>query len=169
RAPGARSRSTRGGAARRKAGKPPEEAARQEAAPAEARTEAIAAQAIGGKDKKATSDIAQQEAEKPPQEAMRQAATPTGSRASPAEIATEAVGERVEGAYADAAKDAERPREAAARRAAMPAGGPADAVPAVGREAARTISRRFEDQPLLIALAGFVLGYVAAFLLHRHR
>jgi ElaB/YqjD/DUF883 family membrane-anchored ribosome-binding protein len=49
------------------------------------------------------------------------------------------------------------------------ASGVADDVLAAGRHAAQTASRQVNEQPFMVVIAGFALGYVAAFLLHGRR
>ena len=57
----------------------------------------------------------------------------------------------------------------AAGQALSQASGVADDVLAAGRHAAQTASRQVNEQPLMVVIAGFALGYVAAFLLHGRR
>jgi type VI protein secretion system component VasF len=57
----------------------------------------------------------------------------------------------------------------AAGHALSQASGVADDVLAPGRHAAQTASRQVNEQPLMVVIAGFALGYVAAFLLHGRR
>jgi hypothetical protein len=121
-----------------------------------------------GARRRSTRAGARKRAEKPSKEAVRQAAAPEDA----ANIAVEAVGEEVGDAPADVAKEAERPDRAALRQAPPTetrVSGTVDAVPAAGLQAARIIPRLFDEQPWLMMLAGFALGYVAAFLLHGRR
>ena len=57
----------------------------------------------------------------------------------------------------------------AARQAWSQAGDAADNMLSAGRDAAQAASRHVEEQPLLVVIVGFVLGYIAALLVHGRR
>ena len=57
----------------------------------------------------------------------------------------------------------------AARQAWSQAGDVADNMLSAGRDAAQAASRHVEEQPLLAVIVGFVLGYIAALLVHGRR
>ena len=110
---------------------------------------AIAEEAVGERRGNPTPDAAK---DKPATEAViRQLATSAGPRAGLAARASEAVGERVGGAYADGTMGGAtgRPRNVARQAAAQ-----------VGRAA---------QQPFMTVAAGFALGYAAALLIHRRQ
>ncbi|HJU19531.1 MAG TPA: hypothetical protein VJ770_24010 [Stellaceae bacterium] len=147
---------------------PPEDSVGQTETPAGSRERAaaIAAEAVGERGRSATPEIVRDRVEKPPEESLRQDATPAGSQKNAAAIAAEAVGERVGDAYPDTTETAGRP----SGEAATPAGsGTAGDMLAAGSQAAKTLYRRFDEQPLLMMLAGVALGYTAALLIHGRR
>ena len=57
----------------------------------------------------------------------------------------------------------------AARQAWSQASGVADDMLAAGRHAAQAASRQADEQPLMAVIVGFVLGYIAALLVHGRR
>jgi hypothetical protein len=73
-----------------------------------------------------------------------------------AEKAAEALGERVGDAYADEAATQVRSQSGAGNNTAT-----------TSRQAAQALSHQFAQRPLVIVLAAFGLGYVAAWLIHR--
>lgn len=127
----------------------------------------IAAEAVGERDRSATPAEAKQRAEMVPDEAVRRIAPSAGALASGAEKTAEAVGERVADAYADPPRaELRKGVRRAANPAAAAASGPANDILAAGRQAAQVVSRQFDEQPFLMVVAGFALGYIAGSLLH---
>ena len=132
---------------------------------------AIAAEAVGERGGSATPDIAAEEAKLRSEEAARTLATAAPSHANTADIAAEAVGERVGDAYANATTDEARERSRNAVRQAGTVGphgsGAANDVLGAGRQVAQVASDRLDQQPFLMVVAGFILGYVIGVLTHR--
>jgi hypothetical protein len=148
-----------------------EGAVRQAAEPdvSQAKADAIAAEAVGEKERSATPEAAQHKAGTPPEVAVQQAAMPAGSQAGMAEITAASVGERVGDAYADTGGDQVGKPPGETVEKAAPVGSSADDLLSAGRQAARVVSRPFNEQPFLMMLLGIAVGYVAALLIHRRR
>ena len=98
-----------------------------------------------------------------PEEMARQLAKSSGAQASIPEKTAEAVGERVGDAYADPGSVAVRLRQRSSGNGATEAG--LNGV----RQMAQLVSDRFDEQPFMIVIASFALGYMTALLLHGRR
>jgi hypothetical protein len=116
----------------------------------------IAAEAVGERlgndppDAVRHPEISQEEA------AWRLARAPA-PRASVAEKSAEAMGERVSDAYANPGRDLSW------------TGGTMDRLLAIGRDTTQSVSRQFREQPVITALVGVAVGYLAGALLHGRR
>jgi hypothetical protein len=134
---------------------------------------AIAAEAVGERAGSETPDAAAEKAKLRSEEAVRAVATTPPSHANTADIAAEAVGERVGDAYANATIDEARERSRQVVRPAATAGSHASSaandVSGAGRQVAQLVSDQFDQQPFLMAVSGFILGYITGFLIHRRR
>jgi hypothetical protein len=103
-----------------------------------------------------------------PEKAVRRNATSTGAQASTSEKTAEAVGERVGDAYSDP-KSAQRQKGNASLQAATSsrASSASGTVLATSRQIAQGVSQQFDEQPLMIMVACFALGYMSV--LHGRR
>jgi hypothetical protein len=100
------------------------------------------------------------------EEAARKLAPASAPQASVAEKSAESMGERVGDAYANAGSD----RVQRGGRDVQPqASGTMDRALDLGRDAAQSISRQFQEQPVIIALMGAALAYLAGALIHGRR
>ena len=91
------------------------------------------------------------------EEMARRLSKPAGPRASIPEKTAEAVGERVGDAYADPGSAAARNRPGMIDRPAGPF------------ERSGAVRQVLDEQPFLMVVASFVLGYMAALALHARR
>jgi hypothetical protein len=98
-----------------------------------------------------------------PEETMRRNAVSPGPQASTPEKTAQSLGERVGDAYADPGRARPQGWQPGSR-----AHGPDPVLGPVG-EAVQTLSRQFEEQPLMLAMACFALGYMTALWLHGRR
>ena len=135
----------------------------------------IAAEAVGERTgdsiPEAVKDAERRALEKA-EEVIGQPATQAASSTS--DKTAESLGERVGDAYADPAKDAPRKWSGDIGRGNATQAGPQargttnDALTA-GRQVAQIVSRQFDKQPFLTALAAFGLGYITSLFIHGHR
>jgi hypothetical protein len=105
-----------------------------------------------------------------PEEALRRIARSAGAQASTSEKTAESVGERVGDAYSDAGSVAQWKKRSlglqAGTGAASRADGMANLVRTPGRQFTRFASKQFNEQPFMMTVACFALGYVTAVLFH---
>jgi hypothetical protein len=121
---------------------------------------------------------------------------PMNSKANPRDIAEEAVGQRLGSEPPEAVRERERMSVEETVERLAKSSGPQASIPvktaeSVGervgdayadpgsvarrtphrsrREAAQILSHQFEQQPITAVMAGFILGYVTALLLHGRR
>ncbi|MBV8738129.1 MAG: hypothetical protein JO007_12890 [Alphaproteobacteria bacterium] len=100
------------------------------------------------------------------EEVARKLAPAPAPQASVAEKSAESMGERVGDAYANTGSD----RVQRSGRDVQPqASGTMDRALDLGRDAAQSISRQFQEQPVIMALMGTALGYLAGALIHSRR
>ena len=119
--------------------------------------DAITEEAVGQRRGDPPSYAVKEQPNMSPEDMARHLAKPAGPRASIPEKTAEAVGERVGDAYAD-------PGSAAARN--LPGKLAHLAGPHERSGAARQV---LDEQPLLMVVASFALGYMAALMLHGRR
>ena len=91
------------------------------------------------------------------EEIARQLSKSAGPRASIPEKTAEAVGERVGDAYADPGSAAARNRPGIIARSAGP------------HERSGAVRQVLDEQPLMMVVASFALGYMTALMLHGRR
>jgi hypothetical protein len=129
----------------------------------------IAAEAVGER-----LDNDPPDAVRPPEisqeEAARKLAPAPTPQASIAEKSAESMGERVGDAYANAGANAGGDRvQYGGRDVQSQASGTMDRALDLGRGAAQSISRQFQEQPVLMTLMGVALAYLAGALIHGRR
>jgi hypothetical protein len=120
-------------------------------------TDAIAEEAVGQRHGDPPPYAVKEKPDISQEEMARRLSQPAGPRASIPEKTAEAVGERVGDAYAD-------PGSAAARN--MPGKIARFAGP---HERSGAVRQVLDEQPFLMVVASFALGYMAALMLHRRR
>jgi hypothetical protein len=91
------------------------------------------------------------------EEMTRRLSEPAGPRASIPEKTAEAVGERVGDAYADPGSASARNRPGIIARSAGP------------HERSGAVRQVLDEQPLMMVVASFALGYMTALMLHGRR
>jgi hypothetical protein len=132
----------------------------------------IAEEAIGQRHDSAPPYAVKEPENMSPEEALRRNAMSSGSQASIPEKTAESLGERLGDAYSDDGSVAQTQKRNSDLRAATPAWsqtiGAAAPVLAAGRHIAQAISHQFDQQPFMVVVASFALGYMTAVLLHGH-
>jgi hypothetical protein len=119
--------------------------------------DAIAEEAVGQRRGDPPPYAAKENPDMSQEEMARRLSQPAGPRASIPEKTAEAVGERVGDAYAD-------PGSAAARNR------PGKIAHLAGsHESSGALRQMLDEQPFLMVVASFALGYMAALMLHGHR
>jgi len=113
----------------------------------------IAAEAVGQTHSSAPPDWVREKERMSPEETARRNARSAGAHASISEKTAESVGERVGDAYSNSPSD--RVFRAAGRQA--------------GSQGRSVTNKGLDPQPVLTALAGFGLGYLAGALIYRRR
>ena len=136
--------------------------------------DAIAEEAVGQRRGDPPPYAAKENSDMSQEEMARRLSKPAGPRASMPEKTAEAVGERVGDAYADPGSAVARNRPGIIARLAGPYGRPSgngapDPVLGAVRQVTRVVSRQFDEQPLLMVVGSFALGYMTALLLHGRR
>jgi hypothetical protein len=117
-------------------------------------TDAIAEEAVGQRHGDPPPYAVKQKPDISQEEMARQLSKPAGPRASIPEKTAEAVGERVGDAYADPGSAAARNRPGKIARLAGP------------HESSGVVRQVLDEQPFLMVVASFALGYMAALMLH---
>ncbi len=100
------------------------------------------------------------------EEAARKLAPAPAPQASVAEKSAELMGERVGDAYANAGSDRV---QLGGTDVQSQASSTMDRLLDLGRDAAQSMSRQFQEQPVIMALAGVAVGYLAGALIHGRR
>jgi len=130
----------------------------------------IAEEAVGQRHDSAPPDAVKEKEDFSQEEAVRRFAISSGSQASIPAKTAEAVGERVGDAYSDAGSVAQTRKRNLGLQTATPAGsqavGAANPVLAAGRQVTQVVSHQFGEQPFMMGVACFALGYLTAVLLH---
>jgi hypothetical protein len=135
--------------------------------------DAIAEEAVGQRHGEPPPYAVKKQPDMSQEEMTRRLSEPAGPRASIPEKTAEAVGERVGDAYADPGSAA-RNRPGRIARFAGPQGRPTangatDPVLGAVRQVTQVASRQFDEQPFLMVVASFALGYMTALMLHGRR
>ena len=133
--------------------------------------DAIAEEAVGQRHGDPPPYAAKAQPDVSPEEMAQRLAKPAGPRASIPEKTAEAVGERVGDAYADPGSAAARNLPGKNARFAgqyerSSANGAADPVLGAVRQVGQVLSHQLEEQPFMMMVAGFALGYITALWLH---
>jgi hypothetical protein len=123
--------------------------------------DAIAEEAVGQKHGDPPPYAVQEKPNVSQEEMARRLSEPAGPRASIPEKTAEAVGERVGDAYADPGSAAARNRPGTIARLDRENGA---ADPVLG-----AVRQVVDEQPLMMVVASFALGYVTALMLHGRR
>ena len=123
--------------------------------------DAIAEEAVGQRHGDPPPYAVQEKPNMSQEETARRLSEPAGPRASIPEKTAEAVGERVGDAYADPSGAAARNRPGAIARLGR-GNGAADPVLGAMRHVV-------DEQPLVMVVASFALGYMTALMLHGRR
>ncbi len=136
--------------------------------------DAIAEEAVGQRHGDPPPYALKRQPEMSQEEMARRLSQPAGSRASIPEKTAEAVGERVGDAYADPGSPAAWNLPGKNARLAGPhegssANGSFDPVLGAVRQVGQVLSHQLEEQPFMMMIAGFALGYMTAVWLHGQR
>jgi hypothetical protein len=117
----------------------------------------IAEEAVGQRHDGAPPDDVSERERMSPEETARRTAWSVGPQASVSEKTAESVGERAGDAYSDPGHITQtRSHPSAAAHPAL----------AAGRQFTEIISRQFAEQPFIMTVAAFAVGYMTAALLH---
>ena len=121
-------------------------------------SDAIAEEAVGQRHGDPPPYAVKEKADVSQEEMTRRLSKPAGPRASIPEKTAESVGERVGDAYADPGSAAARNRPGIIARLA-------------GTHVRRSgaVRQVLDEQPLMMVVASFALGYMTALVLHRRR
>ena len=136
--------------------------------------DAIAEEAVGQRHGDPPPYAVKRQPEMSQEEMARRLSQPAGSQASIPEKTAEAVGERVGDAYADPGSAAGWNLPGKNARLAGPherssANGASDPVLGAVRQVGQVLSHQLEEQPFMMMIAGFALGYATAVWLHGQR
>ena len=120
-------------------------------------SDAIAEEAVGQRHGEPPPYAVKKQPDMSQEEMTRRLSQPAGPRASIPEKTAEAVGERVGDAYADPGSAAGRYRPGKIARIAGP------------HERSGAVRQMLDEQPFLMVVASFALGYMTALMLHGRR
>lgn len=136
--------------------------------------DAIAEEAVGQRHGNPPPEAVTEQPDISQEELARRLSQPAGPQASIPEKTAESIGERVGDAYADPGSAAARNRPGEIARRPGPherysANGAADPVLGAVRQVGQVLSHQLEEQPFMMMMAGFALGYITALWLHGRR